>query len=118
MAQRLVRRICPHCKVSYEPDAKAVMALFGEGHDGATFYKGEGCKLCKGRGFLGRVAIFEMLEITPELSELIMKGSTAGALRDKAMEAGFVTLRENAGRKALDGITTVEEALGVSTEMI
>ena len=118
MAQRLVRRICPHCKVAYEPDAKAVAALIGEGHDGATFYKGEGCKLCKGRGFLGRTAIFEMLEITPELSEFIMKGSTASVLRNKAIEAGFVTLRENAARKALDGVTTVEEALGVSTETI
>ncbi|MCK4408891.1 MAG: type II/IV secretion system protein, partial [Candidatus Eisenbacteria sp.] len=118
MAQRLVRRICPHCKEPYEPDVKAVTALIGEGHDGATFYKGKGCKHCKGRGFLGRTAIFEMLDMTPEISELVMKGSSADALRRKAIDAGFVTLRENAAKKVLDGITTVEEALSVSTEMI
>jgi type IV pilus assembly protein PilB len=116
MAQRLVRRICPHCKEPYKPDPKAVMALVGEAREGAVFYRGAGCKQCKGRGFLGRTAIFEMLEITPELSELVMKGVSADILRRKALEAGFVTLRENAAKKTLDGITTVEEALGVSTE--
>jgi type IV pilus assembly protein PilB len=116
MAQRLVRRICPHCKEPYEPDPKAVMALVGEVRKRTVFYRGAGCKQCKGRGFLGRTAIFEMLEITPELSELVMKRASADMLRKKALEAGFVTLRENAAKKALDGITTVEEALGVSTE--
>jgi type IV pilus assembly protein PilB len=118
MAQRLVRRVCPHCKVPYEPDPKAVMALVGAGHEGTTYYKGEGCKQCKGRGFLGRTAIFEMLEITPELSELILKGASASALREEALAAGAVTLKENAAKKALNGITTVEEALGVSTETV
>jgi len=116
MAQRLVRKVCPHCKEPYDPDPKAVMALVGEGHKSTTFYKGAGCKQCKGRGFLGRSGIFEMLEITPELSELVMTRASADMLRKKALEAGFVTLRENAAKKALDGITTVEEALGVSTE--
>jgi type II secretory ATPase GspE/PulE/Tfp pilus assembly ATPase PilB-like protein len=116
MAQRLVRRICPHCAEPYEPNPNAVIALVGDARRGAAFYRGTGCKQCKGRGFLGRTAIFEMLEITPELSELIMKGVSADMLRRKALEAGFVTLRENAAKKALDGITTVEEALGVSTE--
>jgi len=116
MAQRLVRRICPHCKEPYEPDPKAVMALVGDAHKGATFYRGAGCKQCKGRGFLGRTAIFEMLEITPALSELIIERVSADTLRRKALEAGFVTLRDNAAKKVLDGISTVEEALGVSTE--
>ncbi|MCK5597221.1 MAG: type II/IV secretion system protein, partial [Candidatus Eisenbacteria sp.] len=116
MAQRLVRRICPHCAEPYKPDPNAVIALVGEVRKGAVFHRGTGCKHCKGRGFLGRTAIFEMLEITPELSALVMKGVSADVLRKKALEAGFVTLRENAAKKALDGITTVEEALGVSTE--
>jgi type II secretory ATPase GspE/PulE/Tfp pilus assembly ATPase PilB-like protein len=118
MAQRLVRRICPHCKVPYEPDPKAVRSLMGDGHEGVTFYKGEGCKQCKGRGFLGRTAIFEMLEITTELQELILKGASASALREAALAQGAVTLKENAAKKALNGITTVEEALGVSTETV
>ncbi len=118
MAQRLVRRVCPYCKAPYEPDPKAVMALVGSGHKRATFYKGEGCKQCKGRGFLGRTGIFEMLEIDAELSQLIMDGAPAAVLRQAALDAGFETLKENAARKALNGITTVEEALGVSTEMM
>ncbi|MFH1689687.1 MAG: ATPase, T2SS/T4P/T4SS family [Candidatus Eisenbacteria bacterium] len=116
MAQRLVRRTCTYCKEPYDPDPKAVMALLGRGHEDTTFYKGKGCKQCKGRGFLGRTAIFEMLEVTPGLSELILKGASAAALRQKALEEGFVTLKENAARRALDGTTTAEEALGVSTE--
>jgi type II secretory ATPase GspE/PulE/Tfp pilus assembly ATPase PilB-like protein len=104
--------------VEYEPDPKAVMALVGPGHEGATYYKGEGCKQCKGRGFLGRTAIFEMLEITPELSELVLKGASASALREEALAAGAVTLKENAAKKALNGVSTVEEALGVSTETV
>ena len=118
MAQRLVRRVCPYCKAPYEPDPKAVMALVGSGHKRATFYKGEGCKQCKGRGFLGRTGIFEMLEIDAELSQLILDGEHAAVLRQAALDAGFETLKENAARKALNGITTVEEALGVSTEMM
>jgi type IV pilus assembly protein PilB len=90
----------------------------GDGHEGVTFYKGEGCKQCKGRGFLGRTAIFEMLEITTELQELILKGASASALREAALAQGAVTLKENAAKKALNGITTVEEALGVSTETV
>jgi type II secretory ATPase GspE/PulE/Tfp pilus assembly ATPase PilB-like protein len=118
MAQRLVRQICPHCKEPYEPDPKAVMALMGNGHDEVTFYHGTGCRQCKGRGFLGRTGIFELLEVNEDLSRMIMEGASAGALRRKALESGFTTLKENAARKARDGATTVEEALGVSTEMM
>jgi type IV pilus assembly protein PilB len=118
MAQRLVRRVCPHCKQPYEPEPKAVMALVGSDGIGRTYYRGEGCKQCKGRGFLGRTAIFEMLEITSGLSELIMTGASAATLREKALETGFTTLKENAAKKAVDGVTTVEEALGVSTETL
>jgi type II secretory ATPase GspE/PulE/Tfp pilus assembly ATPase PilB-like protein len=117
MAQRLLRQICPHCKEPYEPDLKAVMALMGEA-PGVTFYHGTGCKQCKGRGFLGRTAVFELLELNADLSKLIMEGASADVLRSKALESGFIPLKENAARKARNGMTTVEEALGVSTEML
>jgi type IV pilus assembly protein PilB len=118
MAQRLVRKVCPSCKAPYEPDPKAVLSLMGEDVSGVTFYKGEGCKQCKGRGFLGRTAVFELLEITPELSRLILESAPADVLRQMALELGFVTLRQNAAKKARDGMTTVEEALGVCTELL
>ncbi len=116
MAQRLLRTICPHCKEEYEPDPAQVRALGREELDGVKFVHGTGCKQCRGRGYLGRTGVFELLELTPELGELVVAGASADALRKKAVEQGFVTLRTNAITKVRRGITTVEEALGVVTE--
>jgi type II secretory ATPase GspE/PulE/Tfp pilus assembly ATPase PilB-like protein len=118
MAQRLVRKICPYCKEPYEPDPKQIHALAGDGLEGVEFAHGTGCKQCRGRGYLGRTAVFELLELTPEISELVVAGASANVVRDKAMELGFSTLRDNAIRKVRAGITTVEEALGVCTELM
>jgi type IV pilus assembly protein PilB len=117
MAQRLVRKICPHCVEPYEPDPATVAALAGDALAGFRFVHGAGCKMCRGRGYLGRTAVFELLELTPALGELIIARASADALRQRAVEKGFVTLRENAIRKVRAGVTTVEEALGVSTEL-
>lgn len=118
MAQRLVRRICPHCRSAYTPDPAAVTALAGDGLNGFEFVRGTGCRQCRGRGFLGRTAIFEILELTPELNDMVMSGASANAIRRKAVRDGFVTLRENGITKVRAGITTVEEALGASTELL
>jgi type IV pilus assembly protein PilB len=117
MAQRLVRKICPHCVEPYEPDPATVRALAGDALEGFRFVHGAGCKMCRGRGYLGRTAVFELLEITPALGELIIARASADTLRQRAVEGGFVTLRENAIHKVRAGVTTVEEALGVSTEL-
>jgi type IV pilus assembly protein PilB len=117
MAQRLVRKICPHCKEPYEPDPATVKALARDALDGFEFVHGAGCKRCRGRGYLGRTAVFELLDLSPEIGELIIAGASADALRKRAVELGFVTLRENAIRKVRAGVTTVEEALGVCTEL-
>jgi len=87
---------------------------FGEGFE---FVHGTGCKRCRGRGYLGRTAVFELLELSPEIGELVIAGAPANALRKRAVELGFVTLRENSIRKVRTGVTTVEEALGVCTEL-
>jgi len=116
MAQRLVRVICPHCKQPYDPDPAQVRALARDELEGVKFVHGAGCKQCRGRGYLGRTAVFELLEMSPELSELVISGASADALRRKAVEQGFITLRQNAIRKVREGITTVEEALNVVTE--
>jgi type IV pilus assembly protein PilB len=118
MAQRLVRRICPYCKQPYEPDPKIVKALGEAELAGAQFLHGTGCKQCRGRGYLGRTAVFELLEIGSEVGALVTAGASADVIRRKAVETGFVTLRENAIRKVRAGVTTVEEALAVSTELI
>jgi type IV pilus assembly protein PilB len=117
MAQRLVRKICPHCVEPYEPDPATVKALAGDALEGFRFVHGAGCKMCRGRGYLGRTAVFELLELSPALGELIIAEASADALRQKAVDQGFVTLRQNAIRKVRAGITTVEEALGVCTEL-
>jgi type IV pilus assembly protein PilB len=117
MAQRLLRKICPECAEPYEPDQRAIRALGEDLLEGTTYLRGLGCKRCRGRGYLGRTAVFEILELTPDLGELIVARASADKLRQKAIESGFVTLRENAARKVRAGITTVEEALTVSTEL-
>ena len=118
MAQRLVRKICPDCVQEYKPDPGVVRALGAEELKGTRYIHGAGCKQCRGRGFRGRTAVFELLELTPELGELVIAGSSADTMRRRAIELGFVTLRRNAIKKVKDGITTAEEALSVCTELI
>jgi len=113
MAQRLVRMICPHCKESYEPDPKSVHALGEEALEGVEFVHGTGCKQCRGRGYLGRTGVYELLELNPELGKLVTAGASADVLREKALEQGFLTLKDHVIRKVQVGITTVEEAMSV-----
>jgi len=117
MAQRLVRKICPDCVSEYEPDPAIIRALGEADLKGTTYLHGTGCKQCRGRGFRGRTAVFELLELTTELGEMVIARSSADAVRKRAMEGGFVTLRQNAIRKVKSGMTTAEEALSVCTEL-
>jgi len=118
MAQRLVRKICPDCATKYEPDPSVVRALGEADLRGTTFLQGAGCKQCRGRGFRGRTAVFELLDLSPELGDMVIARASADAVRRRAVELGFVTLRQNAITKVKQGITTVEEALSVCTELI
>lgn len=109
IAQRLVRRICPHCREEYTPPRQALRALnLPENH---LYYRGTGCRLCRNSGYSGRVAIFEILEITEEIQNLIMDRASSKKITQAALRSGnFHTLQQDAARKVLDGVTTIEEA--------
>ena len=112
-AQRLVRRICANCKVE---DAVAPQALEQVGYtpDDAKNvkpFKGAGCDKCNKTGYKGRVGLYEVMEITDELRELILVGASALELRRKAVEEGMITLRGSGLRKVKLGVTTLEEVL-------
>lgn len=113
LAQRLVRRVCPHCKRS-APVTVAVQekleALTGRRLEG-EFFAGTGCDECRG-GYRGRVGIFELLAITPHLRELILQRRSAAELKSSARRS-MMTLQEDAMRKAGQGLTTLEEIIRV-----
>lgn len=112
VAQRLLRVICPACKEPTEPHQGMLYALAGE-HDlpkDATFFKGRGCKKCLGTGYHGRLAIFEIMPITPQIAEAIERSVPSTGLRKLAQETGMVALTQAGLQCALDGKTTLEEA--------
>lgn len=110
MAQRLVRRICTHCKVE-DLKNKEIAHEFNIDN---TLYRGEGCKHCSHTGYLGRIAIFELLIINDEIREMIMEKATTRELRQKAIEQGMRTLREDGLEKVKQGITTIDEVIRVT----
>src|SRR5882672_3457304 len=112
-AQRLVRRVCSNCK---EPAPLPPPALMQAGFaqdqvDGVQPMKGAGCDRCNNTGYKGRVGLYEVLEVTEELRELILVGASGLELRRKAIEEGMITLRASGLRKVKDGLTTVEEVV-------
>jgi type IV pilus assembly protein PilB len=112
-AQRLVRRICANCKVedAVAPQALEQIGYTPEDARSVTPFKGEGCEKCNKTGYKGRVGLYEVMEITDELRELILVGASALELRRKAVEEGMITLRGSGLRKVKLGVTTLEEVL-------
>jgi type IV pilus assembly protein PilB len=112
-AQRLVRRICKDCKeeIQVPPQALADVGFPVEEAGKVRIYKGRGCPNCNNTGYRGRVGLFEVMEITDELRELILSGASAMELRRKAMEEGMITLRMSGLHKLRDGQTSVEEVV-------
>lgn len=118
VAQRLARRICKHCKQSETVDAKEIIKknsalknYFNEPQ--YTFYKGNGCKACGFSGYRGRIAVFEIIQITPELQELILKNPSSQAIWDMASKQGALSMFEDGAEKVKNGATTLEELLRV-----
>ncbi len=110
ISQRLVRKICPHCKKPYRPSGEE-LALLGLPEDAdVTFYKGEGCPECHHSGYIGRRAAFEILVINGALRRLMSKGAPAEELARAAKENGFATMRDSCRDLVLRGITTAAEA--------
>jgi type IV pilus assembly protein PilB len=110
-AQRLVRRICSHCKVPHPTPGPALLQA-GFAPDDAqnvTPQKGNGCEKCNNTGYKGRVGLYEVMEVTDELRELVLVGASALELRRKAIDDGMITLRQSGLRKVKEGVTTIEE---------
>ncbi len=115
LAQRLVRRICTDCKEEMEMPPKALVDIGFTEEESETVkaYKGRGedCKNCGGTGYKGRVGLFELMEVTQTIRDLILSGGTAEDLRRQAKADGMITLRQSGLEKIRAGITTIEEVL-------
>jgi type IV pilus assembly protein PilB len=112
-AQRLVRRVCQHCKEPH-PMQPAALVQAGFSNDDAnsvTPVKGSGCERCNNTGYKGRVGLYEVMEISEELRELVLVGASGLELRRKAVDEGMITLRQSGLRKVKDGMTTIEEVV-------
>jgi general secretion pathway protein E len=118
LAQRLVRIICPHCKEEFEPDQEelAKLGLSSEATEGTKLFRGRGCVKCLHTGYKGRCGIFELLMMTKEMKRLVLKTADANQIKQLAVENGMITLRQDGLMKVLQGITTIEEVLRVSSE--
>ena len=115
-AQRLVRRICTNCREEFVPEPEIFERLGMEPTKGSVFYQGTGCDRCKGRGYLGRVAILEALPVTEAIRRLIIKRASAAVIKNQAMTEGMKTLRMVGIEKAMEGVTTLEEIWRVTSE--
>ena len=113
LAQRLIRKICPQCKTPYEP-SEALLAQLGlSPHDigDKNFFYGKGCELCNHTGYKGRKGIYELLDVTDPIREMINQRAPSLVLRQKAIELGMITLREDGLRSIFNGETTIEEVV-------
>jgi general secretion pathway protein E len=122
MAQRLVRKICPHCRTSYDlPPGfldEVVQALEALGADNteapSEVWRGKGCAHCANTGFSGRTGIYELIRVNDEIRRLIVKGADSGSILSKAQSLGMRTLRQDGLQKVLAGQTTFEEVMRVT----
>jgi type IV pilus assembly protein PilB len=112
-AQRLVRRVCVNCKVDdmHAPPALEQVGFNAADASSVVPKKGTGCEKCNKTGYKGRVGLYEVMEITDELRELVLVGASSLEIRRKAIEEGMITLRGSGLRKVKDGVTTIEEVL-------
>src|SRR5438552_3920322 len=113
LAQRLVRKICPECRERYKPDAGAASLLAQKPVGTLVLEHGRGCAACRNTGYRGRTDIFELLVVTDEVRQALLKTPNGTALRELAREHGMITLKQDGWRKVQAGVTTIEEVLRV-----
>jgi general secretion pathway protein E len=109
LAQRLVRQICPHCKMAYNPSPDELHEL--NLHEPFIFYKGKGCAHCFETGYKGRHGIYELMMVTPRIKEQVLRSQDAQELRRVAIAEGMTTLFKQGVQLVLRGITTSSELL-------
>jgi type IV pilus assembly protein PilB len=112
-AQRLIRRICKDCKQEHPTPPEAMIEVGFSADEAKTIktFKGKGCATCNNTGYKGRIGLYEVMEITDELRELILIGASALELRKKAIDDGMISLRESGLYKIREGVTTIEEVV-------
>jgi type IV pilus assembly protein PilB len=117
IAQRLVRRLCPHCKQQREAN-EAEKEFMGLPVDKPQMiYEPKGCPQCDGTGYRGRIGVYEIMEMTPKLQRIISKGGNAEDIKNQALEEGMHTLRMSAAEYVVDGITSFSEAAKISFDI-
>jgi type IV pilus assembly protein PilB len=116
LAQRLVRVICDRCNqpLVYPPEVLTQAGITPEMLEGAKLMKGEGCNHCNRSGYRGRIAVYEIMRLTPAIRELIFQNASTSNIRDLAIKQGMTTLYQDGLLKVLDGITTLEEVYRVT----
>ena len=112
-AQRLIRRICTECKTEVEMPRQAMIeaGFTPEEAKIGKIYKGKGCTNCNNSGYKGRIGLYEVLQFSDEIREMVLSGSTSIELKRKAIEEGMVSLRMAGLQKIREGVTTLEEVL-------
>ncbi len=117
MAQRLVRKICPHCTEKFSIKGQELRGFgFPAARDEYTLQRGEGCKECRGTGYLGRCGIFEIYSMSDRLKKMVTANESSAELVKVAKQEGMKTLREDAWDKVLQGVTTYQEVMRVTGE--
>jgi type IV pilus assembly protein PilB len=114
IAQRLVRRVCPDCRESYEASPQELAELGRSGESGRILARGAGCPACGGTGYRGRIGLFEVLPLTDTIRELVASHASNAAIHRAAVDEGMRTLREDGIRLCLEGVTTATEVRRVA----
>jgi type IV pilus assembly protein PilB len=115
LAQRLGRKICPNCKEPYKPPAEALnrVGFQVDNLDEVVFYRGRGCEQCRHTGYYGRIGMFELMMMTEDIADLVVKRAPLSEVRNAALANGMKVLKVDGFQKVLEGMTTVEEVMRV-----
>lgn len=119
LAQRLVRKICPHCKSpchTTQAEQELLQELVSD-HESSATYHGKGCEQCRGTGYRGRLGVFELLTIDDQVQSLITQRTNAAQIRTIALKNGMMPMRTDGLQKVLFGKTTIEEIARVTVEV-
>jgi type IV pilus assembly protein PilB len=118
LAQRLVRRVCPRCREEHDPPRNLRKALERMGIDAERFYRGVGCRRCRNTGYSGRIGVHELLRVTDDFRDSVVRGDSIAELRRVGSEQGMVSMHIDGFRKVREGITTIEEILQIAGDIL